>query len=391
MNLLGKINLNLDISAGVGTAFLLALGGAVLSFILGVRLIRKGSRLVYFKKRQAMVSRGWRFILISILLLIAAYLLNNFAKPAIYSIFPPSPTITNTSTITLSPTISETPTISLTPTLTETPSITNTPALPDFIRTQATSMIDPGTALVFSPIQFTRELGEDGLPVETRDVFENPIKQIIAFYSYDQMVLGTQVSFVWYRVDDWEIVCSSTQVWEISTGGYNAVTCAPSDPEIWLPGEYELQIFVGDRWFDSARFEVKGMPLTQTPTISPTFTRTSTSTRTATSTATATRTATITRTPTVTRTPTITWTPSRTLSPTVTRTPTATRSLTPTRTMTPTVTATFTRTVSPTPRPTDTRRPTPTNTVTITPWPTKTSRPTDTLRPTLTKESFSHD
>ena len=46
MNLLGKINLNLDISAGVGTAFLLALGGAVLSFILGVRLIRKGSRLV---------------------------------------------------------------------------------------------------------------------------------------------------------------------------------------------------------------------------------------------------------------------------------------------------------------------------------------------------------
>ncbi|HNY19316.1 MAG TPA: hypothetical protein PKJ76_04675, partial [Flexilinea sp.] len=177
MNLLGKINLNLDISAGVGTAFLLALGGAVLSFILGVRLIRKGSRLVYFKKRQAMVSRGWRFILISILLLIAAYLLNNFAKPAIYSIFPPSPTITNTATITLSPTISETPTISLTPTLTETPSITNTPALPDFIRTQATSMIDPGTALVFSPIQFTRELGEDGLPVETREVFENPIKQ----------------------------------------------------------------------------------------------------------------------------------------------------------------------------------------------------------------------
>ena len=268
MNLLDKINLNLDISAGVGTAFLLALGGAILSFILGVRLIRKGSRLVYFKKRQNMVSRGWRFILISILLLIAAYLLNNFAKPAIYSIFPPSPTITNTATITLSPTISETPTISLTPTITETPSITNTPALPDFIRTQVTSMIDPGTALVFSPIQFTRELGEDGLPIETREVFENPIKQIIAFYSYDQMVLGTQLSFVWYRVDDWEIVCSSTQVWEISTGGYNAVTCAPPDPDIWLPGEYELQIFVGDRWFDSARFEVNGMPLTSNRALS---------------------------------------------------------------------------------------------------------------------------
>ena len=131
MNLLGKINLNLDISAGVGTAFLLALGGAVLSFILGVRLIRKGSRLVYFKKRQAMVSRGWRFILISILLLIAAYLLNNFAKPAIYSIFPPSPTITNTSTITLSPTISETP---LSNADTHRNAIHhNTPMLPDFM------------------------------------------------------------------------------------------------------------------------------------------------------------------------------------------------------------------------------------------------------------------
>ena len=385
MDLLDKVNLILDITAGVGTAFLLALGGALLAFILGVNSIRKGSKLVYFKKRQDTIAKGWRFILVSILLAGAAFLVNNFAEPAIYTVFPPSPTITNTSTITLVPTISLTPTLSPAPTITETPSITSTPAMPDFVRTQTTSMVDPGTAVVFSPVQFTRALGEDGMPVESLTTFENPVSQIIAFYSYDQMVLGTQLSFVWYRVDDWEVVCSSTQVWETSTGGYNAVTCAPTDADIWLPGEYEMQIFTGMQWFDSARFEIGGMPLTKTPTITSTPTTTKTPTATASFTPTATNTAT------VTRTPTITWTPSMTLSPTITRTPTLTFTPTLTRTYTPTSSTTPTRTLSPTPKPTDTRRPTPTNTVTATRWPTKTLRPTDTLRPTLTKEPINND
>lgn len=375
MGFLENLKINLNITAGVGTAFLLALLGALIAFILGVRSIRSGSKLLYFQKRQAMIARGWRFLLIGVLLAGAAFLLNNFGESTIYTFFPPSPTITNTSTITLTPTISTTPTLSLTPTITETPSITNTPAIPQFMLASSTSQVDPGTELVFSPIQFTRNLGENGMPEETLTIIENPITRVIGFYSYDRMTLGTELAFVWYRVDDWQLVCNATLIWEQSTGGYNAVTCEPPDPDIWLPGEYELQIFVGNQWFMSQRFTVAGMPLTKTPTITPThtitptLTRTATATPTNTATPTVTRTPTITWTPTITRTPTITWTPSRTPSPTMTH------SLTPTRTLTSTVTNTFTPTSTRTRRPTDTRMPTPTLTPSQTLWPTRTPRP----------------
>jgi len=398
MNIFNRFKLNLDITAGIGTAFLLALGGAVLAFLLGVNAIKKGNRIVYFRKRQAMVSRGWRLILVSMLLVGAAFVLNNFGESAIYSIFPPSPTITNTPTVTLTPTITLSPTVSLTPTITNTPSITDTPAFPEFLKPLSTSETSPGEALIFSPIQFTRELGDDGMPIETLEIFENPIRQIIGFFSFDKMIAGGQFFFVWYRVDDRMVVCSSATTEGISTGGYASAICAPDDSDIWLPGEYELQIFAGNQWYTSGRFQISGMPLTKTPTITPTSTispsptRTYTHTASATFTATATATATITRTPTVTRTPTITrtpsltWTPSRTVSPTNTRTPTLTWTPSKTPTITSTITMTPTKTATRTPRPTDTRIPTLTLTHTATLWPTKTLRPTDTSRPTLTKE-----
>lgn len=361
------LNLNIDVISGVNAALFLALFGSILAFLLGISTLRRGLKLVYFRKRQEAIARGWKLIIMSIVLAGASWALNNYAEPAFYTVFPPSPTITLTPTITETATITLPPTMTLSPTVSETPAITNTPALPDSLRAMATSQVDPGTEVLFSPIQFAEEIGDDGFPIEPSVRFMNPLRKLNGFYSYDKLVLGTQISFVWMRLDDRVALCESTVVWDISTGGYNFVTCEPEDPNDWLPGAYELQVFLGSEWFMSEGFVIEGMPLTPTATASEVPTATDTPPATGTWTPTATRTATVTGT--VTLTATITPTGTDTLTPTVTRTPTNT----PTNTATPTATRT--------PRPTDTRQPTPTLTSTPTLVPTRTPRPTDTVNP----------
>ncbi|AOH44099.1 hypothetical protein BEQ56_11865 [Anaerolineaceae bacterium oral taxon 439] len=361
------LNLNIDVISGVNAALFLALFGSILAFLLGISTLRRGLKLVYFRKRQEAIARGWKLIIMSIVLAGASWALNNYAEPAFYTVFPPSPTITLTPTITETATITLPPTMTLSPTVSETPSITNTPALPDSLRAMATSQVDPGTEVLFSPIQFAEEIGDDGFPIEPSVRFMNPLRKLNGFYSYDKLVLGTQISFVWMRLDDRVALCESTVVWDISTGGYNFVTCEPEDPDDWLPGAYELQVFLGSEWFMSEGFVIEGMPLTPTATASEVPTATDTPPATGTWTPTATRTATVTGT--VTLTATITPTGTDTLTPTVTWTPTNTS----TNTATPTATRT--------PRPTDTRQPTPTLTSTPTLVPTRTPRPTDTVNP----------
>ena len=387
--------LNMDFSSGVKTGFLLAAAVAIVTFIVGINTIRKGSRITFFQKRQQTVSRGWRLLFFSLLMGAFAFLLNRYGEQTIYSIIVPTPSVTDTPTITLTPSITPTETLTLSPTITDTPSVTNTPSLPSDLRIRSEGAL-MGTNVVVSPITFTLEIGSNGMPVETRESFDNPIREITAFFSYDSMVSGSHLAFVWYRVDDWVTMCSSAVVYEGSTGGYYRTTCSSETPDRWLPGEYELQMFVNEQWINSGRFTVVGMPPTHTPTItlSPTITPsptktytptpTDTFTPTPTFTPTATRTPTITPTPTITRTPTITWTPSITPTPTITRTPTNTWTPSSTPTITPTPTNTFTITPTRTPRPTDTRMPTLTLTPTKTLVPTRTLRPTDTLRPTLT-------
>ena len=336
---LNNESLHMDFTSGVQTAFLLTAVLAAVLFIVGVITIRKGSRITFFKKRQTMVSRGWRLILFAIICGGLSYVVNRFGEDAIYSVIVPTPTATMTPTITLSPTITTTPTISPTPTVTDTPSVTNTPSLPADLHLRSDTQL-AGTNVIISPIQFTLELSASGMPIETLETFSNPIKEIIAFFSYDSLVGGSHLAFVWYRVDDWVTMCSSAQVYDGSTGGYYHTSCATETSDSWLPGEYELQIFVNEEWITSGRFTVEGMPPTHTPTITP--------------------------------------------SPTITRTPTNTPTATNTPTNTPTVTNTFTITPTRTPRPTDTRVPTLTLTPSATLVPTRTPRPTDTLRPTLT-------
>ncbi len=98
--------------------------------------------------------RGWRNIVLAVILAAVAFSLNRYAEPAIYRVFPPSPTITTSPTITQTPTITLTPTISLTPTITTTPMFSPTPMLPTQYLEKFTAQVTPSTDAVFSSLQF---------------------------------------------------------------------------------------------------------------------------------------------------------------------------------------------------------------------------------------------
>ena len=287
--------------------------------------------------------------------------LRQYAEPAIYMVFPPSPTVTLTPTITLTQTISVTPSITPTFTITPTPAISYTPQIPQEIAKEFTALITPNSAAVFSFPVFSREIDEDMQPVDPLLEFENPITHLYATFSYDQMIVESQWSAVWYRLADDEIICFETKPWDGSTGGYGYTEC-DADIKEWLAGEYEVRIFIGEIWKSSERFTVIGDP--------PSPTTTSTPTRTATPTWTLTPTRTTTLIPSETSTRTRTVVPSSTL----TVTPSLTKTMTLTRTLTPTRTSTTTRT------------PTRTPTNTLTPTPSKTLTPTETKVPTLEYE-----
>ncbi len=166
-------------------------------------------------------------------------------------------------------------------------------------------------------MRFSARSVRDNRPLNPATVFQNPVGELYVTYSYDKMVINSQWTALWYRLEDGKLLCYKTKPWDGSTGGYGFTSCNPPTGE-WLPGEYEVQFYVAETWKNSGRFTVTGEPVLPTETATATATRTSTATQTR--------------------------TPTRTITPI----PTRTKTLPPTSTMPPTNT----------PRPTDTRWPT---------------------------------
>ena len=332
--------------------------GAGALVVLALRAFREAGRLRFFLKKRALLGRAWQFVFFAVVIVVIAFLINGFAEPATYKFFEPSPTPTNTPTITSTPTITQTPTITNTPTVTPTLEFTPTPELPAVIGEGFTSEVTPNAGAVFSNISFSRRLDGEYQPIDPAITFANPVDDIYASYSFNNMTLGTQWSALWFR--DGELIYYETIPWRGASGGYDyALLDLPG--EEWIPGEYELQLYIGSTWEVSGIFTVTGVA--PTPTITPTPTQTLS--------------------PTATLTPTITPTASSTASPSGTPAPTATLTNTPvpSQTAVPTRTATLTRT------PTLTRTATLTRTPTVTLVPSATSVPTITLVPTATRRS----
>ncbi len=260
----------MDIRAGIITAVFLAVVGAILSIRAGLLAIRAARRLTFYHLSRRRLRAGWRMIFGGLFLLVLAVALGGWGETTIYTYFPPTPTPSLTPTTTPIPTITLTPTITLMPTVTDTPSVTDTPTvtptpfLPPAIEALFESNVPPRPDAIFSPIQFSTEL--EFPPKNPATVFRNPIRRMYAIYSYDNMTPGVQWTALWYR--DGALVYYETKPWDGGTGGYGFADWEPR-PDEWLPGNYQVVLFVGTDWKVSGRFILEGDAPTAVPTITP--------------------------------------------------------------------------------------------------------------------------
>jgi type VI secretion system secreted protein VgrG len=321
--------MNLDIETTVRVIFVLLLLAAAVMFANAVRLFREAGRLNFFLKKRELLGRAWKTVFYSLAILGFSFFINNFAEPATYRVFSPSPTPSQMPSATLSPTASLAFTATNQPTETVTPEFTSTPMMPAVISEEFTSEVTPNPDAVFSQLVFAREINNSYEPIDPTDTFANPLDRIFGTFSYDRMTLRAQWTSLWFR--DGELVYYETIPWNGASGGFGFTDCQlPADQ--WLPGNYEVQMFVGDTWKISGTFNITGEAPTPTPTetLVPTATievQIPTATNTPASTASPTATLPPPATPTLTSTPTPrpTGVPTITSIPTATIVPTATR------------------------------------------------------------------
>lgn len=278
-------NLNLDIRAFLQTATIIGLAGFAVLFLRGLRHIRTSGDLPYFRLRRQQLLRGWRFLGMSMFLGILSVLVNVYGEPVAYRYYPITVTSSPTLTLTLAPTLTLTPTITLTPSITPTlkftytPTITPTAHIPLSISALFESVVTPGADIVFSELIFSKGYDENFNPTNPGTVFQNPVGHLYAIFSYDGMNAGVQWTALWYR--EGELVHFETIAWDGASGGFGFTDRDPP-PADWLPGTYQVQIFVGMQWVAVGTFIVEGQPPTSTATIVTPATVTGTATATAT-------------------------------------------------------------------------------------------------------------
>jgi len=86
--------MNIDIATTLKTILVMLVIAVVIAIVIGVRTIRSGQHLEFYRKRHDLVERGWRFLLIAIGLVAFGLILARFGEPVAYRYFhplPPSP------------------------------------------------------------------------------------------------------------------------------------------------------------------------------------------------------------------------------------------------------------------------------------------------------------
>lgn len=285
---------SLDLSAFIRTATYILIFFGLYALWRGRASIRASAELPYFRLRQQRLAAGWRTIFAALVLFGASAWFGFYGERTAYSIFPVTPTPSQTMTPSLTFTPSLTPTETLTPSLTPTlqfsltPSPSAVPVLPAEVLSQFTSQVTPNPDALFSPLTFAPRLNfETYFAIDAGVVFANPVGSMYATFSYDGMLPGVQWTALWYRSG--ELVHFETIPWDGVTGGYGYTEWIP-DAEEWLPAIYQVQIFVGTEVKTVGNFEVTGAPATSSPTPTASSTATPTPSKTATPTITATHT-----------------------------------------------------------------------------------------------------
>lgn len=245
---------------------LLTLIGSV-GILAGGLQIRSASRLRYFLLRRKRIASGWRFVLAGSAALLLGLIMTRFGRQVAYRIVPPTPSVTPSPTVTPTPSITPTPTITFTPTITPTgtvtptATITPTPLLPQEIRLLIRETQQPLEEAAFSPPVFAQRINRENQPINPHEDFQDLTGRIFGAFTYNNLQDGMRWTAIWYLGG--EVICLETQLWDGGTGGYGYTEC---DRPTWDQGEYEVQIFFGERWMTSARFEVLLPKPSESPT-----------------------------------------------------------------------------------------------------------------------------
>ena len=265
--------MNVDIKAGILAATIIALAFFLISAITGIQTLLSGNRVKFFKLRRDQMMRGWRLIAMGSLWIIAAIGIYFFGEPVAYRFITPSPTLppsltpSITPSITTTPTITETPTITLTPAESYTPTATSTPYVPIAVQARFEGRLTPPAEAAFSPLTFTNiGLDDEYNAVGPGIQFTNPVGHLYGVFSYARLVDDIQWSALWLR--DGELVYFETMPWDGGSGGIGYTDWEPS-PELWLSGDYVVQLFLGNDFQVAGFFRVVGEPPTPTGTKTP--------------------------------------------------------------------------------------------------------------------------
>jgi len=226
--------------------------------------------------------RGWRLIVLAGFWVIAGIGVFFFGEPVAYQIITPSPTLPLTLTpsitpsMSVTPTVTETPTITLTPVESYTPQPSQTPHIPVAVEAQFEGKLTPPAEAAFSPLVFSNiGLDDDYNPIGPGNQFTNPVGHLYAVFSYAKMEDDIQWSALWYQGES--LVHYESLPWNGGSGGIGYTDWDPAQ-ELWLPGEYVIQLFLGTDFVLSGSFTVVGGPPTSTVTPTPSSTPTSTNT-----------------------------------------------------------------------------------------------------------------
>jgi type VI secretion system secreted protein VgrG len=265
--------MKIDIDTTFKVILILLAIGIITSISVAWKSLGTARHLEFYRKRQDLIEHGWRLIIFAIIMGAVGFLFYRFGEPFAYQYFPPSPTITRTPTLTTTPTITQTLQNSQTPTVTPTLLYTYTPMLPNVVQTAIQTPVDPDTGGIFSPVTFSNQL-KDKKPINTTDTFKQPITQMYGGFTYDKMTTGLQWTAVWLH--EGKVMCFETMKWNGGSGGsgYSDACNTQLTPDQWLPGNWEVQIFVGQTWKSSGKFIILGNAPTANASMSPTSTAT---------------------------------------------------------------------------------------------------------------------
>src|SRR5512138_3345164 len=237
--------------------------GAIVVYFSGIRSLQASRRLADYRMKRKYVARArWGLIggLLSVAVAASLFFLNRPAAP------PPTPTPEATQTsVSASPTATlpgptpspvpaqATPTffvITPSPAATNTSAATTTPFMPMAVQAMVQGSMTPVFPIEIGKLRFSTDINNYEL-VAPGTHFHNPVKQVYAVFNYQPTGVKIQWTALWYQNGGLRYI--DTNAWRNSPVGIG-ITSWGQDVTSWLPGNYEVQIFIGTGWKSSGTF-----------------------------------------------------------------------------------------------------------------------------------------